>query len=337
MKITHLQLNQHLMKNLAPIYLISSDEPLLLQEAVDTIRAAGHKAGFSERVSTTPDAKSDLAKILYTDTHSRSLFASKKIIELNLSHFKLNSTNGKVFEEYANQPLADTLLIISTAKLDARLEKAAWYKAIEKNGILLPIWPITAQQLPQWILLRAKKINLQLTAQAAERLAALVEGNLLAAATEIEKLSLLYPDKTVDPQAIENAVMDNARFDIFNLADSTLQGDLTRSVRILKNLADEGIEPTLILWSLTREIRIIADIKHQLQQGASLSSLFAKARIWEKRQAGFRAFLQRHSMEHCWDLLIHAAKIDRMIKGVETGNVWDELEVFLTHAMTANA
>lgn len=334
MKLAHPQLITHLTKTVAPIYLISSDELLLIQEAVDAIRAAGKKAGFDERVSTTAETKGDWAKVLYADTHNRSLFSTKKIIELNLTNIKLNSTNGKVFEEYASKPLVDTLLIISSTKLDAKVEKTTWYKAIEKTGVVMPIWPISAEQLPQWILQRARKTHLQLTPQAAERLAALVEGNLLAAAQEIEKLSLLYPNQVLDHQTIENAVMDNARFDIFNLADSALLGNGLRCIRILKNLNDEGIEPTLVLWALTREIRVLADMQKQLQQGGSLPSLFAKARIWEKRQAGFRAFLQRNKSRNCSDLLINAAKIDRMIKGIEIGDVWNELESFIIQMTT---
>ncbi len=337
MKLAYTQLAQQLAKNLAPIYLVSSDEQLLVQEAVDAIRAAGHQAGFNERISTTAEAKSDWAKLLYADTHSRSLFSNKKIIELHLNSIKLNSTNGKVFEEYASKPLADTLLIISTTKLDSKVEKTTWYKAIEKTGVVMPIWPISIEQLPQWVMQRAKKINLQLTPQAAERLAALVEGNLLAAAQEIEKLSLLYPDQKLDHDAIETAVMDNARFDIFNLADSALLGDHLRCVRILKNLIDEGVEPTLILWALTRELRILADMQKQLAQGIALPALFNQARIWEKRQVGFRAFLQRHTLESCWDLLIHAAKIDRTIKGIERGNVGNELEAFVLLMAKAEA
>ena len=329
MKLAYPQLAQHLTRNLAPIYLVSGDELLLVQEAVDALRAAAIKAGFSERIATTAESQSDWAKLLYTDTHSISLFASKKLVELNLTHIKLNNTQAKIFEDYACQPLANTLLIIITNKLDTKAEKTAWYKALEKNGIILPIWPVPAEQLPQWIMQRAKKINLQLTLPAAERLATLVEGNLLAAAQEIEKLSLLYPDKILDHQAIENAVMDNARFDIFNLVDSALLGDRARCLRILHNLAEEGIEPTLILWALTRELRVLADIQKQLQQGIALPTLLNKARIWEKRQAGCRAFLQRHTQRSCWKLLICAAKLDRVIKGVERGNMWDELEALI--------
>jgi DNA polymerase-3 subunit delta len=326
MKLAYQQLLQHLSKTLAPIYLISGDELLLVQEAVDAIRAAAIKAGYAERVTTTLESSQDWYPLIYTNTHNLSLFASKKIIEINLNHTKLTSTNGKIFEDFAHQSLADTLLLIYTTKLDSKIEKTSWYQAIEKAGVVLPVWPIPSEQLPQWIMQRAKKIGLQLTPQAADRLAVLVEGNLLAAAQEIEKLYLLFSDKALDHQTIENAVTDNARFDIFNLVDSALSGKTQRSLRILQNLAAEGIEPTLILWALTRELRVLADMQLQLRQGEALSSLFNKARVWEKRQMGFKAFLQRHSQHSCWNFLSLAAKIDRMIKGIEPGNVWDELK-----------
>jgi DNA polymerase-3 subunit delta len=336
MKLPYLQLTQHLSKNLAPIYFISGDELLLVQEAVDAIRQAASNAGFTERVSTIAEPQSDWKNLIYKDTHNLSLFATKKIVELNLRQIKLNNTHGKILEEYALKPLLNTLLIINTAKLEAKIEKAAWYQRLEKISIVIPIWPIAAEQLTPWILQRAKKINLQLTPQAAERLATLVEGNLLAAAQEIEKIALLYANKSVDHQVIENAVTDNARFDIFNLVDSALVGNSQRCLRILQNLAAEDTEPTLVLWALARELRLLADIQKQLQQGTPLTLLFSKARLWEKRQASIRSYLKRHTQTHSWKLLIHAAKIDRIIKGAEIGRVWDELQQ-LTLQIAGNA
>lgn len=326
MKLSHPQLTQHLAKNLAPVYLISSDELLLVQEAVDAIRTAAHNAGYTERVLMTAESGTDWGKLIYENAHSLSLFAAKKIIELNLNHIKLTSASGKLLEEYASKPLKDTLLIIYSTKLDSKVEKSAWYQAIDKSGVVMPIWPINPDQLPQWIISRAKKLNLTITKEAAERLAAEVEGNLLAASQEIEKLSLLQPAGTISPDTIETAVTDNARFDIFNLVDSALQGNSKRSIRILETLAAEDTEPTLVLWALTRELRTLSEIQKKLKQGISLSNLFSQYRIWEKRQPATRAFLQRHPLQSCWDLLIIAAKIDRIIKGVESGNVWDELQ-----------
>lgn len=325
MKLSSAQLTQQLGKSLAPIYLVHGDEILLVEEAIDAIYHAARTAGYTERVTSTADSGADWAKHLYTDTHSISLFANKKIIDLNLNHIKLNAANGKILENYASHPMTDTLVIMHCSKLDAKTEKSSWFKAIESTGVVVTIWPINPEQMPAWIMSRAKKLNLTITKQGAEWLAAQMEGHLLAAAQEIEKLSLLQPNGTLDFQTIQEAVTDNARFDIFNLVDSALLGKTDRTLRILQNLCDEDVEPTLILWALTRELRTLAELQRKIAEGGVLSNLFNAFRIWEKRQPIVRAALQRHKQTHYWDLLIHAAKIDHVIKGAETGNVWDEL------------
>lgn len=325
MKLSYAQLTQHLSKSLAPIYLVHGDEPLLVEETIDAIYKAAETAGFTERISTSTESSTDWGKHLYTDTHSISLFTNKKIITLNLNHLKLNASSGKILEAYAHKPLPNTLVILHSAKLDTKVEKSNWYKAIEKQGIVLTLWPMNPDQMPAWIMQRAKKINLTITKKGAEWLASQMEGYLLAAAQEIEKLSLLQPNGILDDQTIQAAVTDNARFDIFSLVDSALLGKADRTIRILQNLADEDIEPTLVLWALTRELRTLTELQKKLAEGVSLSNLFASFRIWEKRQPLLKAALQRHKQTHYWDLLIHAAKIDRIIKGAELGNVWDEL------------
>jgi DNA polymerase-3 subunit delta len=187
------------------------------------------------------------------------------------------------------------------------------------------VWPITIEQLAPWIMQRAKKIGLSILPDAAKLLAEQVEGNLLAAGQEIEKLGLLQTTGVIDVNTIEQAVTDNARFDIFNLVECALSGNGQRSIRILENLQAEGVEPVLVLWALARELRTMADLSRQVQQGANLSTLFGKYRIWEKRQNGVRQFLRQHNARSCWDLLSRSAKIDRIIKGGERGNVWLEL------------
>lgn len=325
MKLSYAQLAPHLNKSLAPIYLVHGDEPLLVEETMDAIYKVAQTAGFTERSSIVTESGADWGKYLYTDTHSISLFAQKKVIYLNLNHIKLNAASGKILEEYAEKPASDTLLIMHSDKLDNKVEKSNWYKAIEKQGVVVTLWPISPDQMPAWIIQRAKKINLNLTKQDAEWLASQMEGHLLAAAQEIEKLSLLQPSGTLNNQTIQTAVTDNARFDIFALIDSALLGKTNRTLRILQNLADEDIEPTLVLWALTRELRTLAELQKKLAEGSSLTTLFTSYRIWEKRQPHVKAVLQRHKQSDFWDLLIHAAKVDRMIKGAEVGNVWDEL------------
>ena len=326
MKLPYQQITKHLTNQLAPLYLVSSDELLLAQETVDTIRDAARKAGFTERMRVTADSNADWAESIYSHSHHLSLFSTKRIIELNLTHTKFNSAIGKLLEEYALKPPIDTLLIAQTSKLDSKMEKSSWYQSIDKKGIVIQIWPIAVEQLPQWIIQRANKANFSLTTQAANWLATLVEGNLLAAAQEIEKLALLQPGGTLDQQTIEDAVTDHARFDIFTLVDCVLSGNCKRSLRILDNLRAEDTEPVLILWALTREIRTLADMAKQVKTGTPLSSLFGKFRIWEKRQPAVRAFLQRHQQSACWALLLDAASIDSIIKGADAGNVWDKLQ-----------
>ena len=333
MKLPYQQVKQHLTNKLFPLYLVCGDELLLVQETVDAIRKAARNAGFTERVLIQADSNTDWPAAIYSQTHHLSLFSTKRIVELNLTQAKLTLASTKILEEYALNPLLDTLLIIQTNKLDNKIEKSPWFQAIDKIGVVIQIWPITLEQLPQWIMQRANQANFTLTKEAAGWLAVLVEGNLFAAACEIEKLSLLQPGGTVDHEIIENAVTDHARFDIFTLVDSMLSGNSKRCLRILENLAAEGTEPTLVLWALTREIRLLADIARQKSQGAALSNLFSKFHIWEKRQGFVRAFLQRHTEQHCWAMLIKAAEIDRIIKGAAIGNVWNRLQDFVVFNM----
>lgn len=329
MKLAAAQVAQHLSKNLFPVYVISGDEPLLAQEMLDLIRDAAKKAGFSERVRI--NTETDWTKNFSANAQSLSLFSTQRLLELDLTTVKLNAASSKILQEYTQQPPADTILLVRTNKLDSKTEQSSWYKALDKIGVMIQLWPITIEQLPAWILQRAKKLNLNMTKAAADILAIRVEGNLLAAAQELEKLSLLN-EEVINDQVIENAVTDNSHFDIFSLVDSALAGNTQRSLKILHNLAAEDTEPTLVLWALTREIRTLSDIAKQVKQGVSLASLFPKFRIWEKRQPNVRAFLQRHNLEQCWELLTSAAQIDRMIKGAEKGNIWDALSQFILKA-----
>jgi len=325
MKILYPQLKAHVDKQLSSLYLICTDEILLADEAASLLRKTALAKGFTERIFTTFESVSDWEEIIYSDTHALSLFSTKKIVEFNFQLTKFNSAHGKILEEYALKPLDDILLIIRTPKLDAKTEKSTWYKTFEKQAIVIPIKSIPLEQLPTWIIERAKKHHLSFTKDAAHALAIRMEGNLLGLSQEIEKLSLLESGATIDLKTIENMVTDNAQYDIFDLVGATTLGDKNRAVHILQNLAYQA-EPTLVLWALTRELRILADILHQVKLGIPLATLFGKHRIFGKHEAGVKSFIQRHSVQHCWDFLIEAANVDRLIKGVETGDPWMALE-----------
>jgi DNA polymerase III subunit delta len=331
MKLTFQQLEQHVAKTLAPIYLIHSDELLLVTEAVDLIRNASQKAGFTERTSLTVEKGADWGKLLHEEAHTMSLFASKRLLELHLGDTKPTAATAKLLQELSANPPADTVLVITSTKLDGKAEQTVWYKSVDKIGVTLPIWPIPAAQLPAWIIQRAKKTGLTITNDAAKLLAQQVEGNLLAAAQEIDKLLLLDTQNIIDVNTITSAVTDSSRFDIFTLVDCALIGNATRALHILKNLQAEADEPVLVLWALARELRTLASLHKQLQQGANLASLFSKYRIFEKRQPNVRHFLRQHTHATCKELLSACARIDRMIKGAAPGNVWDALQQLALH------
>jgi DNA polymerase III subunit delta len=335
MKITPQQFEQQLSKTLAPLYLIHGDDLLLVRDAIDLLRNAARKAGFEERISLSIDSGTDWGKLLHTEIYARSLFANKRLIELHLGDTKPNPAANKILKEICAQLPADILLLITASKLDSKTEQTTWYKALDKVGVMLPLWPIAAPQLPGWIMQRAKKAGLTLTPDAANLLALQVEGNLLAAAQEIEKLLLLDTGSVIDVDTITSAVTDSARFDIFNLVDSALLGNGERSLRILQHLQAEAAEPVLVLWALARELRTLAELQKHLQKGATLGTLFSKYRIWEKRQANVRHFLRQHPLAVCRNMLAECSRIDRIIKGAVKGNTWDALQQ-LTLKMAGN-
>lgn len=336
MKLALQQLEQHVTKTLAPIYWISGDETLLVQEALDFLRVCAQKNGFTERNRILTEPSNEWGKLLYADAHSLSLFAEQRILELDLRGVKLSAANNEILQKYAENPAKNTLLLIQSNKLDTKTEQTKWYKAIEKHSVMISVWPVTTEQLPQWLIQRAKKVQLTLTPPAAMRLAQQVEGNLLAAAQEIEKLSLLQPQGIIDEPTLEEMSANYTHFDVFHLVDSILLGNRQRALQILKNLLAEDTEPVLIIWALTRELTTLAEIHQEMRKGTALTALFGSFRIWEKRQPAVRAFLKRCSLESCWELLLQAAQIDRVIKGVEVGNVPDELER-LALGMAGNA
>ncbi len=327
MKLTYLQFETHLAKNLAPIYIISGDELLLKHDALTLLRKTAKQAGFSERMRITPDAGFDWNQ-LYTELYSPSLLAEKRVIELDCRDSTLNKTAGAILQEYAERPSSDNVLVIDIAKIDDKIAKSAWYKALEKIGIVVAIWPITRDQLPQWIINRAKKYKLMMQQDAANLLADFVEGNLVAAAQAIEKIYLLKTQAPIDINIVQTVLTDESRFNIFDFLESLIGGDKTRSLHMLANLKEDGTEPVLILWGITRELRLLADLAAKIKNGAAYQDLFQQYRIFARRQLALKRFLTRFSANDCFQFLAHSAHIDRMIKGGISGNVWEQLELF---------
>jgi DNA polymerase III subunit delta len=326
MKLTYFQLEQQIAKQLAPAYMIGGEELLSRQDTLNMIRKAAKQAGFTERVKFAPEAAADWEQ-LFSILNSGSLMADKRIIELDFTTSQPNKAAAAILCDYAERPSPDTLLLISLNKIDDKVTKSAWYKSLDKIGVSVPIWPVTRDQLPQWLHARAKKYKLQLQQDAVNMLADFVEGNLSAAAQAIEKLYLLRPEKTVDCAMVETALTDESSFSVFDLVEHTLTGDKARTLHILENLKNDGTEATLVLWSLTRELRLLADIAREQQEGKTLEYLFQKYRIFTRRQPAMRRALSRMTPDKCWQQLSSAAHIDTLIKGAAPGNTWNALEL----------
>ncbi|HVV67793.1 MAG TPA: DNA polymerase III subunit delta [Gammaproteobacteria bacterium] len=322
MKLGYDQLFPHLERNLRPVYLITGDEILLVQEAADAVRAAAKGSGFTERVSFTVDTGFDW-QAFKVQSQSGSLFSDKQCLELRIPSAKLNEAGKKTLAEYFENPPASKLLLIITGKLDAALQKSTWVKMAEQQGVVVQIWPLAPAQIAPFLLRRLQKAGFKADSEAVELLVARTQGNLLAAAQEIEKLSLLYAPGRLTLAQIDEASADNARFNVFDLADQILQGNAPAIVRILSGLREEGVEPTLILWALTRELRQLIPQAQAKAAGKSLEQVLAQ--VWEKRKPGVRRILGRHSAASLMRCLQSASRIDTLIKGAAVGTLWDEL------------
>lgn len=312
------------LRKLAPVYLVSGDDPLLQQEACDLIRQAARQAGFTERERHHVDNSFDWGQ-LHASANAMSLFAEKKIIELRIDNGKPGDKGGKALTEYCQQPGDDNLLLIVMPKLDASSQRTKWFKNVERAGAFVQIWPITGTQLPRWIEQRLLQAELKASPEAIDLLVARVEGNLLAATQEIEKLRLLVPDGNISAEVISGMVADNARYNVFGLVDKALHGDARSAVKTLHGLRGEGTDATVILWALAREIRTLCQISHAVNQGQNFDWAAKNAGVWDKRRNIIANALRRLKQPQLQILLRKANAIDKAIKGLRNADAWDEL------------
>lgn len=325
MKLTLPQLPLHFSKTLGKVYLVCGDEEVLMQETLSLIRQKAATAGFTDRLRINIETDADLENS-YTHAYTPPFLGQRRLLEL---HWKGKpSKSGQEFlQAYALHPSPYSLLLVRLAKLDSKTEQTQWFKALEKKTVVISIWPLPQTQFPSWLIQRAKAENFQLTPEAAQLLAHSVQGNLQAAAQEIEKLSLLGLP-TVDRSTIEDLIVDQGCFSAFELVDQALAGNASQVLRILQYLQKEGSEPLLILGAFTFELRTVAKLANELQKGGNLSTLFTHYRIRLTKQDALRAFFRRHGESSLFNLFLKAGEIDRIAKGASNGNIWQTLEAF---------
>jgi DNA polymerase-3 subunit delta len=324
MRLRAEQLQKHLQRNtLAPLYLVSGEEPLQQGEAVDAIRACARSNGYDERVVFEVDKNFDWNRLLQ-ESDSLSLFSSRKIIELRLGTGKPGREGGPFLIDYAARASADNLLIISCGKLDKRSQSTKWHKALDKTGVTLQIWPVDAGQLPAWIQQRCRSRGKRIDNAGAELIAQRVEGNLMAADQEINKLILLVRGDDIGIEDVMAAVVDSARYDVFAMMEAAFQGDLARTTRMLYGFRNEGVDPMAIYGAVMWNFRQLAELGHRLARGESAET--ALPGQWgssSRRKAALKNALSRHRPDFLQNLLVTAGKIDRIIKGDARPLTWN--------------
>lgn len=325
MKVAFRQLGRHLEHNLAKVYLVAGDEPLLTNEALDDIRGAARSRGFESRELHVVDRSFRWSE-LEGSVDNLSLFAARKIVELRLPSPRPGDAGARSLRSLVERPDPDCLLLVAIAgRLDASAAKTVWVKSIEQNGVLVEIWPIDRKELPRWIRERASRLGVELSTDAARVLAERVEGNLLAADQELRKLALANPGARIDEANVLDAVADSARFDVFRLVDAVLAGESRRAIRVLRGLRAEGVEPVLVSWALSRELGLLARLKYAVEHGTRLDDALARHGVWRRRQAVVKQALGRLHWSDLTALLAQAVEVDGIIKGVASAQSWDAL------------
>lgn len=324
MKLKPEQLSAQLARNLAPVYLISGEEILLMQEACDQIRAAARQQGFSERELHHVDNNLDW-RHLYEDMQSASLFAERKIIELHFPAAKFPENALKFISDFCQRPPEDKLLLIRCGRLDKKALASNWVKAVDDAGVIVQIWPVEAAQLPQWIEQRLQQKGMSIAPDALQLLTERVEGNLLAAQQEIEKLHILSDQTHLTLEEVNRCVVDSSRYSLFDLVDECLKGDAAHALKMLDGLRGEGVEPTLIIWALAREIRNLDGLRKKLEEGQPVDRVLNHPSIPKKRIPPLSNALRRHNLPSLMELADLLREADQAIKGGQ-GHPWPLLK-----------
>lgn len=324
MQVALAQLSQHLQRGLAPLYVLHGDEPLLQQEAADTIRATARAQGYTERSSyTVAGAHFDWSAVLAAGG-SLSLFADKQIVEIRIPSGKPGKDGSVALQQVAESARGNdsTLTLLMLPRLDKATRTGAWFAALEGSGVSIQIDPVERAQLPQWIAQRLAAQGQRVVAgeegqRTLQFFADRVEGNLLAAHQEISKLALLHPPGELTWAQVEAAVLNVARYDVFKLSESVLSGQVARVQRMLDGLQAEGEAEVLVHWALAEDIRALKRVKDAMNAGRPLPMALRENRIWGPKERLFERILPQASDAALARLLQAAHVVDGIVKGLK--------------------
>jgi len=324
MRINTEQLQQHLARGIQPLYTVFGDEPLLALEASDRIRTAARAEGYAEREVLIAESGFRWNELAHAAS-AQSLFAARKLLEVRVPNGKPGTEGSTALQGYAQRVPADTVTLIELPELDWRSQKSAWFEALDRAGVCVEARAVARRALPQWLAGRLKAQQQEADAETLAFIADRVEGNLMAAYQEVQKLALLFPAGKLSFDDVRNAVLDVARYDVFALGEVMLGGDPVRVARAIDGLKGEGAAPPLALWALTDEIRAVGTILAGAAAGMPVQALVSRLVRGFTHQKLMQTRYQHYSPEDVAEALRHAAAIDRMIKGLTKGDVWDEL------------
>jgi DNA polymerase-3 subunit delta len=336
MRITTEQLQQHLARELKALYTVFGDETLLALEASDRIRARARAEGYTERDVLTADSGFKWNELAFAGS-SQSLFAARRILELRVPTGKPGTEGSEALQSYCEGLPPDTVTLVCLPGVDWRAQKTGWFEALDRAGIAIEAKPVTRKALPEWLAGRLRAQNQEADTETLEFIADRVEGNLLAAHQEVQKLALLFPAGAIAYEQARDAVLDVARYDVFNLGEAMLEGDVPRLARMVDGLKGEGVAPPLVLWAIAEEIRAIARVLDGMAAGRTPPQLWREVKVWgSSHQSLMHQNCRRFTKKQVEAALAHAARTDRMVKGLIRGDVWDEL-LQLTLRFTAGA
>ncbi|NBC13176.1 MAG: DNA polymerase III subunit delta [Gammaproteobacteria bacterium] len=305
----------------APVYLLFGDEPLQLGEAADAVRAAARTHGFSERTCLEADANADWSALDHAAA-SLSLFAERRLVEVRLAGEGVGNEGAKAIRRYCDRGADDVLLLIVAPRLDWKTLSSKWAQALDAAGVIVQVRQPQGRRLQEWLRGRLTRAGFQPSDEALALLAERVEGNLLAAAQEIEKLGLLRAPGPLSAEALLASVYDSARYDLFDLTNAAVAGDRARVHRVLHGLQAEDMAPPLVLWVLARELRKLAALGYALANRGDTGAVLREYKVPDSRRSATLATARRLPLTTLWELLARCADADLAIKGRSSADPW---------------
>ncbi|QMW13451.1 DNA polymerase III subunit delta [Pseudoalteromonas sp. MT33b] len=307
------QLTSQLKKGLAPFYMVFGEEPYQIAECVSQIRQAAKQHGFDEVIKFTLMQGFDWQEII-AQYQSMSLFSARTLIEFDLNEQKPGTTGSQIFKQLTELVNDDTILVLKGAKASQDIQRSAWFKALDKQGIFVPCYPLTGNHLTRWLDEQCYRLNLNLHNNAKQSLIEATEGNLLACHQELEKLSLLYGSDLVDQQAVMQGLLNQSKFDIFDLSDALLKGHAEQAVKVMTKLAADNTEAMSIFWAINKEASNLLAMQHARLTGANMTDLYKQFNIWKNQQATIQHALNRLNSKVLEQIIKQLAQFDAAYK-----------------------